>query len=198
MNYGFRYYNPEPDRWLNRDPIEEAGGINLYGMVGNNPVNWVDYLGMLPGLGTAYGPYLPPGVLPDLEIITGNITFNIRDLVDNAATGTITLGVELARTGELRLDYARLAAELQAKGFSAKEAAAARDALKAEFRAKQTALGKALTEQLDKQRQQAGHVTGRNNPGKTNVKVNATAKVFKYTGRAFGLPPEFEPFVMRV
>ena len=33
-------------KWLNRDPIEEEGGINLYGMVGNDPVNRVDVLGM--------------------------------------------------------------------------------------------------------------------------------------------------------
>ena len=43
--YGFRYYDPETGRWLNRDPIEEAGGLNLYAMVGNDPVNYLDYLG---------------------------------------------------------------------------------------------------------------------------------------------------------
>jgi hypothetical protein len=34
--------------WLNRDPIGEAGGINLYGFVGNNPVNFVDPDGLDP------------------------------------------------------------------------------------------------------------------------------------------------------
>jgi hypothetical protein len=28
--YGFRYYNPSTGRWLNRDPIAEAGGLNLW------------------------------------------------------------------------------------------------------------------------------------------------------------------------
>ena len=28
--YGYRYFDPETDRWLNRDPLEEEGGINLY------------------------------------------------------------------------------------------------------------------------------------------------------------------------
>lgn len=40
------YYNPEQGRWLNRDPIEENGGLNLYGFVGNDPINSVDMLGM--------------------------------------------------------------------------------------------------------------------------------------------------------
>jgi len=44
--YGFRYYNPNTGRWPNRDPIQEQGGLNLYGMVGNNPVNSWDYLGL--------------------------------------------------------------------------------------------------------------------------------------------------------
>ena len=44
--YGHRYYDPRQGRFINRDPIGEEGGINLYGMVGNNPVNWVDYLGL--------------------------------------------------------------------------------------------------------------------------------------------------------
>jgi uncharacterized protein RhaS with RHS repeats len=32
--------------WLNMDPIGERGGINLYGFVGNDPVNWIDSLGL--------------------------------------------------------------------------------------------------------------------------------------------------------
>lgn len=46
--YGFRSYSPELGRWPSRDPIEERGGLNLYGMVGNDAVNRVDYLGLLP------------------------------------------------------------------------------------------------------------------------------------------------------
>jgi RHS repeat-associated protein len=47
--YGFRYYQPETGRWPSRDPIGERGGINLYGMVGNDAVNKWDYLGLLFG-----------------------------------------------------------------------------------------------------------------------------------------------------
>ena len=44
--YGFRYYSPSLGRFLNRDPIEELGGSNLYGFVENDPVNGWDYLGL--------------------------------------------------------------------------------------------------------------------------------------------------------
>jgi RHS repeat-associated protein len=45
LYYGYRYYNPSTGRWMSRDPIEEEGGVNLYGFVINNPVNQVDLLG---------------------------------------------------------------------------------------------------------------------------------------------------------
>ena len=44
--YGYRYYDPRDGRWLNRDPIGEHGGANLYAFVGNDGVNWLDYLGL--------------------------------------------------------------------------------------------------------------------------------------------------------
>ena len=39
---------------INRDPIGEAGGINLYGFVGNDPVNRIDSYGL------AYGDWWDP------------------------------------------------------------------------------------------------------------------------------------------
>ena len=44
--YGFRYYDPELGRWLSRDPLEEEGGLNLYGFVGNEPIGRWDALGL--------------------------------------------------------------------------------------------------------------------------------------------------------
>ena len=37
-----RYYDPVDGRFINRDPIGYAGGINLYGYVTNDPINFVD------------------------------------------------------------------------------------------------------------------------------------------------------------
>lgn len=44
--YGYRWYAPSLQRWMNRDPIGENGGINLYGFVDNNPIDSVDFLGL--------------------------------------------------------------------------------------------------------------------------------------------------------
>ncbi len=56
--YGHRYYNPLTGRWLSKDPIEEEGGVNLYGFAGNDGVNKWDYLGML-GSCSANRPPIP-------------------------------------------------------------------------------------------------------------------------------------------
>lgn len=43
-------------RWPSRDPIEEEGGLNLYGFVWNNSIIYIDILG-----GSPFGPDLPVG-----------------------------------------------------------------------------------------------------------------------------------------
>ena len=40
-----RYYDPGTGRWLTRDPVGYAGGVNLYGFCGGNPVNGCDLEG---------------------------------------------------------------------------------------------------------------------------------------------------------
>jgi RHS repeat-associated protein len=44
-SFGYRFYDPATQRWLNRDPIGEEGGVNLYGYVGNNPLTYWDAFG---------------------------------------------------------------------------------------------------------------------------------------------------------
>ena len=46
LYYGYRFYDPLTGRWPSRDPIGELGGINFYGMLGNNTLHRVDLLGL--------------------------------------------------------------------------------------------------------------------------------------------------------
>src|SRR6185295_2826561 len=44
--YGYRFYDPNLQRWPNRDPIEEEYDINLYRYVYNSPLSHVDQNGL--------------------------------------------------------------------------------------------------------------------------------------------------------
>jgi RHS repeat-associated protein len=44
--YGYRFYNPSTGRWLSRDPIEERGGLNVYGFVGGDAIDFFDFFGL--------------------------------------------------------------------------------------------------------------------------------------------------------
>ena len=48
--YNYRYLNPTDGRWINRDPIDEQGGANLYAFSGNAVINKLDLLGLKPAL----------------------------------------------------------------------------------------------------------------------------------------------------
>jgi len=50
-------------KWPNRDPFGERGGLNLYGFVANNPVNWIDTDGR------AIMPPMPPRMPPPDTVI---------------------------------------------------------------------------------------------------------------------------------
>jgi hypothetical protein len=47
-NFAQAFYDPGQGRWLSRDPIEEEGGVNLYGFVYNDSINIIDLHGREP------------------------------------------------------------------------------------------------------------------------------------------------------
>ncbi len=45
--YNYRYYDNTLGYWLSRDPLAENGSSNLYNFVNNNPINYIDPLGLV-------------------------------------------------------------------------------------------------------------------------------------------------------
>jgi len=50
------HYDPKIGGWLARDPMGEGGGLSLYGMIGNDPVNHWDLLGLELGVHPSTSP----------------------------------------------------------------------------------------------------------------------------------------------
>ena len=46
VHFGARWYDPATGRWISKDPILLAGGLNLYAFCGNDPVNGSDPSGL--------------------------------------------------------------------------------------------------------------------------------------------------------
>ncbi len=57
LHYNYhRHYEPRTGRYVEADPIGLAGGSNLYTYVRNNPLRWIDPLGLFTYSATAGGP----------------------------------------------------------------------------------------------------------------------------------------------
>ena len=67
--YGYRFYSPSLHSWLNRDPIAEKGGANVYGILNNNVLCFFDYLGENFG-------YLGPnsGSTGEISLVSNDVT----------------------------------------------------------------------------------------------------------------------------
>jgi RHS repeat-associated protein len=94
LYYGYRFYNPSTGRWLSRDPIGERGGANLYGFVNNNPIYWVDPLGLkYAELYAGYGAVGGGGVVAIGSIAVDAVTLGVNILATPAEiAGGITIG----------------------------------------------------------------------------------------------------------
>jgi RHS repeat-associated protein len=81
--YGYRFYDPNTQRWPSRDPIGELGGINLYAYVLNDPLNLIDPYGL------HWTDYIPdfvvaPGVVNFAAGMGDNLSFGLTDMARDA------------------------------------------------------------------------------------------------------------------
>jgi len=80
-NLGYRFYSPGLGRWINRDPVSERGGMNLYLYCANSPPSSLDPWGLtssqyhnFPGIGIMWahikdGPPMGPDRRIKIEFI---------------------------------------------------------------------------------------------------------------------------------
>ncbi len=64
-----RAYKADLGRWLNRDPIREAGGLNLFAYVANNPTLFIDPTGLQAGWKPLTSNDFSSGLRAELEAI---------------------------------------------------------------------------------------------------------------------------------
>ncbi len=119
--YGYRYYDPLTGRWPSRDPIEEKGGLNLHGFVGNDGVNKWDLLGQLFGFDLDYTQNLQIGgcfafpAFPAISIcITGGFTVTIDECCKDSerkqlstVSGDVNIYIALQTPQPLSFSYTK-------------------------------------------------------------------------------------------
>jgi len=80
-----RAYDPAHARWLNRDPLGERGGLNLYAYVAGNPLRWTDPLGLVcptPGYDPTTG-----GLNPQTQAALDTWNEALQDVANDIAAG---------------------------------------------------------------------------------------------------------------
>jgi RHS repeat-associated protein len=55
--YGYRFFAPALQRWGNRDPVQEADGLNLFTFLRSEPIGDTDFLGLSSSSGIVRFPY---------------------------------------------------------------------------------------------------------------------------------------------
>ena len=200
--YNYRHYNLADGRWINRDPIAEEVEWNLYEFIQNNSIKIIDLLGLIDGgmggiINGTYGssPFnVPSNPYPSSSPsnteqdnisfpIKGNVNIKVENAIEKSNPIVFTVAVEVERTGALRVDYDKIVQQLKSGGFSKEEASSVREAIKLEFRKKQTIFGKAITQLILDQRKSNGFINAKSNPSKTNTKITAAGKIMKHGGR---------------
>jgi RHS repeat-associated protein len=89
----YRTYDPNTGRYLEPDPIGQAGGLNLFAYAENDPVNMADAFGLLPAV--CAGPSRIPPVCQKLSKLASKIPGKLR-----AFARAAVLACELALGGD--------------------------------------------------------------------------------------------------
>ena len=94
----YRLYDPNHQRWINRDPINEEGGVNLFTFVMQNPINFLDRYGLSGEADAIARPILRPGSIsiplapgPWLLLGAGSINADLKSKAQTVADTLLRL-----------------------------------------------------------------------------------------------------------
>jgi hypothetical protein len=170
LRTAYGYYFPETQKWINRDPSEEVGGLNLFQFTANSPVNVVDSFG------------LNPSIQLTEAIASGNIA-QIEGILAGAEGVLTESEIAVARTAITRLQQEAAKAVARAAMEQAKKELAKRCVDKTGKLANQ--LGKRESEvrkAIHKVKEALSRGGGKNIPKNPNVTVDpVTGDVFPQT-----------------
>jgi RHS repeat-associated protein len=133
-----RYYDPKTGRFTKEDPIGLAGGLNLYGYAGGDPISYSDPFGLCPpctqeqfqqfvnGVAQRTAPWTPmievAGTIATLPLTaSGDAAIVTLGVAGKASRGAVTLfrgvsageAADIAATGELRAGAAASGGEVK-------------------------------------------------------------------------------------
>lgn len=85
--YGYRYYAPWLQRWINPDPAGDVDGLNLYCFVGNSPVGRVDRDGRV---GSLFGDESQESLPSDLLHVSNLVPIDINESDFNSQSSQVS------------------------------------------------------------------------------------------------------------
>ena len=94
--------------WLSRDPIGMMGGANLYGYVGNNPINGIDPLGLVDL--NLFPPGSPNAIAANGVNMRGIYTVGGHGVVDSGDNGAIGIAAITAPPDTNQVDPTTISA----------------------------------------------------------------------------------------